>query len=406
MKKRIVFVNLHAEWMLLKVAMVYLFKYSAAIKHGYILKYLLSNPEQFEVCNYINDRGFSIYTHGSEILQKVLKPFSRIENKVTLSKNGIESKKITILKSPSEIKKDDILILYNLFPCSFKGLENVDAFKVVSFLHFHGNSTDAGRIKKVGADIIFNEVDLSKTCDLFKKYYPIDLPWITIPFIPEPRFQRIKPFSERKNKAFSVGTITYKTHKEFIEVYGDPCDQPIRKAVKDNPEYFAETADCYSSDYNEDDVVKKVEAGDNPLIAFYKRTYNRLHNGRQKKYFSFNMVEKFNEYKMHIVGEEILGIPGIGYVEGMACGSAYIGLDSPMYRDLGLIPGEHYIAYDGTKEGLRSTIEYWQLPENQSELERIADNGYRFVRDNFKGEKVAEKLIKQLIKLSQESPRQ
>ena len=69
------------------------------------------------------------------------------------------------------------------------------------------------------------------------------------------------------------------------------------------------------------------------------------------------MVEKFNEYKMCLVGEEILGVPGIGYVEGMACGCAYIGLDSPMYRNLGLIPGVHYISYDGTKEGLRQVIE-------------------------------------------------
>jgi hypothetical protein len=143
--------------------------------------------------------------------------------------------------------------------------------------------------------------------------------------------------------------------------------------------------------------VKKVLPSDNKFIATYKRVYNRLHNGRQKKYFSFNMVEKFNDYKMHVVGEEILGIPGIGYVEGMACGSAYIGLDSPMYRDLGLIPGVHYIAYDGTKEGLRSTIEYWQRPENQEELEKIAAAGCKFVRENFRGDKVARSLIENLI---------
>ena len=43
---RVVFVNLHSDWMLLKVAMVYVFKYSAAIKHGYLLKYLLQHQEQ------------------------------------------------------------------------------------------------------------------------------------------------------------------------------------------------------------------------------------------------------------------------------------------------------------------------------------------------------------------------
>lgn len=199
------------------------------------------------------------------------------------------------------------------------------------------------------------------------------------------------------NKAFSVGTITYKYEPEFIETYGDPCDQPIRKLVKDNQDYFAGTIDCYSQDYLEDGQSKKILPTDNLIKAFYKRIYNRTHTGQQKKYFSFNMVEKFNEYKMHVVGEEILGVPGIGYVEGMACGSAYIGLDSPMYRDLGLIPGVHYIAYDGTKEGLRRTVEYYQLPENQEKLERIADAGCKYVRSNFCGQKVAEKLFMDLM---------
>ena len=216
------------------------------------------------------------------------------------------------------------------------------------------------------------------------------------------KFKNIVPFSQRKNKAFSVGTITYKKHPEFLAVYGDPCDQPIRKLVKDNPDFFEKTADSYSSDYLEDDDVKEIKPNDNFIIKTYKRIHNRFNTGHQKKYFSFNMVEKFNEYKMCIVGEEILGVPGIGYVEGMACGCAYIGLDSPMYRDLGLIPGVHYIAYDGSKEDLRRVIEYFQADENQKELAQIARSGCEFVRNNFCGNKVAQKLVHDLLFLQKE----
>ena len=73
-----------------------------------------------------------------------------------------------------------------------------------------------------------------------------------------------------------------------------------------------------------------------------------------------------------------------------------------MYRDLGLIPGVHYITYDGTKEGLRKTVEYWQKPENRDELEQIAQTGCEFVRNNFCGKKVAEKLMNALRKLQSE----
>ncbi len=402
MKHRIVFINLHTDWMLLKCSMVYIFKFSPAIKHGYLLKFLLESPD-FEVATILNDRSFSIYEKGSDTLQKLLRPLARLENRWILKKNGIDRKKVTVLRSFKDIRHDDIVIVYNLLSNEYRHLENVDAFKVVSMMHFHGNSTDASKIQKAGIHQIFNEVDLQKCCELYRRYYPLNLPTITLPFVFAERFKPIKPFAERKNKAFSVGTITYKTHAEFIDVYGDPCDQPIRDAVYRDPTYFADTVDCYNMPYNEDDENRKViHPGDNPVMVFYKKIYNRFNIGQQKKYFSFDMVEKFNDYKMHVVGEEILGIPGIGYVEGMACGSAYIGIDSPAYRDIGLIPGIHYIAYNGTKEGLRETVEHWQRPENQAELENIAKRGCEFVRTNFQGSKVAQSLMERLIQ-SQEN---
>lgn len=98
MKKRIVFVNLHTDWMLMRVAMVYVFKYSAAIKHGYLLKYLLEHTDEFEICNYINDRGFSLYTNGSGAIMKFMNIFSGLENRITLKKNGIDRKLIKVLR--------------------------------------------------------------------------------------------------------------------------------------------------------------------------------------------------------------------------------------------------------------------------------------------------------------------
>ena len=397
--QRVVFVNLHSDWMLMRVAMVYVFKYSAAIKHGYFLKYLLEHPEKYQVCNYINDRGFSLYTNGNGSIMKILNWFSGIENTVTLRKNGIKPSMVPVLKKPSDIHPDDLVIAYNVCNEELRGLSEINAFKALSMLHFHGRNGENARIIEAGINCLFNEVNLSKTSEIYRKYYPNDLPWIVHPFVFAERFQNLKPFNERKTKCFSTGTITYKTHTEFLDVYADSCDQPVRKFVKDNPEYFKDTVDCFSSDYLEDNPGKTINPTDNQLIKFYKKLYNRTHVGKQKKYFSFNMVEKFNDYKMHLLGEEILGVPGIGFVEGMACGSAYIGIDSPMYRDYGLIPGVHYITYDGTKEGLRKTVEYWQRPEHQDELERIAKAGCEFVRANFSGHRVAEKLIKQLIEM-------
>ena len=395
--QRIVFVNLHADWMLMRVAMVYVFKYSAAIKHGYLLKYLLDHPEKYQVCNYINDRGFSLYTNGNGPLMNFLNKFSRLENKITLRKNGINPSLIPVLTKPSDIKEDDIVIAYNVCHEGLRGLKDIKAFKVLSMLHFHGRDGEDTRIKEADFDCFMNEVNLSKSSEIFRKYYHTDLPWIVHPFVFAERFKNMKPFAERQNKCFSTGTITYKKHPEFLAVYGDPCDQPARKFVKDNPDFFKDTVDCYSFDYLEDNPGKTINSSDNAIVKLYKKLYNRTHVGKQKNYFSFNMVEKFNDYKMHLLGEEILGVPGIGFVEGMACGSAYIGLDSPMYRDLGLVPGVHYIAYDGTKEGLKETVEFWQRAENQEALEHIANAGCEFVRKQWSGDRIAEFVIEQIL---------
>lgn len=57
--QRIVFVNLHANEFLVKTASKFIWKKSCAFKHKYFLEYLLNNLE-VEVCNYINDDGFTL----------------------------------------------------------------------------------------------------------------------------------------------------------------------------------------------------------------------------------------------------------------------------------------------------------------------------------------------------------
>lgn len=396
MAQRVIFINLHESWMLVRNSQVIYFKTSAALKHRYLLDYLLENPD-YEVCNFITKNGFSLVPNNGGPLN-ILHCLRFWENKNILKKNGIDPKKVTVLTDASKVKSDDIVIIYNVMGHkNYDAATAMQAFKALSMLHFHGDKTENASIDKAGINCFFNEVNLSESSEIFKKYYHVQRPWIVIPFVFAERFQNIKPYAERQNKCFSTGTITYKKHEEFLAVYGDPCDQPARKFVKDNPEYFKDTVDCYSCDYLEDNPGKKYVAGENWFVRLYKKYYNLRHVGKQKRYFSFDMVEKFNEYKMHLLGEEILGVPGIGFVEGMACGSAYIGLDSPMYRDYGLVPGVHYITYDGTKEGLRHTVEYYQQPEHQQELELIARRGCEFVRKNFCGNIVAKELIDTLV---------
>ena len=394
--QRIVFINLHSNEFLVKTLSKYIWKQSCAFKHKYFLEYLLSNPE-IEVCNYINDDGFTLAKSLPKPIMWFLRKLRFAENRFVMRKNGLSKRQIKVIKK-DEILPTDIVIGYRHVPCSLTDMADINAFKAVSMIHFHGEQSDSDLIAKANPDVLFNESDLTEYSEIFKRYYS----WFTgksivHSFVAAPRFDRFKPFSERENRCFSTGTITYKHHPEFKEVYSDPCDQPTRKQILVNADGLEQYVACYNSDYLEDTDMKKYLPEDSNLEHYRKVWYNMRHTGQQKKYFSFNMVEKFNDFKMCLVGEEVLGVPGIGFVEGMSCGCAYIGQNLGYYEDYGMQEGLHYIGYDGTLEDLKAKITYYQQPQNQEELERIANAGYEFAQKHFRGEYVAEQLLNNLI---------
>ena len=391
---RIVFVNLHGNEFLVKTLNKYIFKQSVAIKHKYLLDYLLSRDD-VEVCSYINNRGLSLsYTTRNRFLQS----FRFLEHRIAMKKNGIPLKKITVLKSEDEIRHDDIVVLYQLFGPQFEFNKRPDAFIAVSQLHF--TVTQAPKMQQLDPDLMYNESDMQKRFIAFDEYFGwFNKQYLVIPFVYAERFKVVKPFAERHNKAVSVGTVTYPEY--LTKYYGHNCLQPARKQVYDNAKELTPWVDCFNSDYLEDDKKIAVKKSDNAVKKVFVRLHDKFFTGHQKKYYSFDMVEKFNDYKMCVVGEEIIGLPGIGFVEGMACGCAYLGQTIGYYEDYGMKEGVHYIGYDGTLDDLKAKISYYQQPEHQEELETIAKTGCEFVRSHFNGPAAAESLLNNLQEAQQ-----
>ncbi len=401
---RIVFINLHANEFLVKTLNKYIWKQSCAFKHKYFLEYLISDPD-IEVCNYVTEDGFTLIRSLPKPIMRILRKFRFLENRFTLRKNNI-SKSITTIKKRCDLRPDDIVIGYRHIPYLMSDMENIDCFKAVHMIHFHGEQRDSDAIRKADPDVLINECDLNVTSEIFRKYYGwYQKDFIVHPFVAADRFRRSKPFEQRENRCFSTGTITYKQHPEFLATYGDPCDQPTRKQILDNASSIENYCACYNSDYLEDSDLKKYKSTDNIFLHYYKVWYNLTHAGHQKKYFSFNMVDKFNDFQMCLVGEEILGVPGIGFVEGMSCGCAYIGQTIGYYESLGMKEGVHYIGYDGSLDDLKAKIAFYQRRENRAELEAIANAGYEFAQKNFRGNAVAASLLDQLIRASDSSDR-
>lgn len=390
--RRVIFVNLHGNEFLVKTINKIIFKQSVAIKHRYLLNYLLDR-EDIEVCTFLNDKSMSIsYTHAG----KFPKWMAKLEHRYIMKKNGIPLDKVTVLTDEAQIRKDDIIVIYNYYANQYEFKQRPNCLIAVSHIHF--NTSNAEKMRAIDPDVLYNEANFqhgSKIYDEFYSWFKKD--FYVIPFIYADRFVSKKYFKERKDKCFSTGTVTYMHN--ITPYYGDPCAQPTRKQIMTHREELKDYVDCYNSDYLEDTEDKKLK-GKTILARFYNAVYSKLFSGRQKKYYSFDMVEKFNDYKMCLIGEEVMQIPGIGFVEGMACGCAYIGQMVGYYEDYGMQEGVHYIGYDGTIEDLKKKIAYYQMPEHQEELENIAKTGCDFVRKNFCGSVIAEGLVNKLLNKS------
>lgn len=317
------------------------------------------------------------------------------------------------------------------------------AYKIVHLSHFGYNaSLGSKNTKEAEIDLFVSESNLIKNSDFFNKYFS----WYhkdvyALPFVPNKKYINIKEFKKRKNKVLALGTITYPMEdKDFLSFFKNNQLQPMRKYIYDNIAQLNEYIDSLitniadigteaTKDKN-DNQKSKLKLSDSKLtniynkikqskwfnqiifiaIKLYKKIINvrktiyylyklicLLLRGKQikmtndRQYYQLDIVTIINEYQMFIVPEEVIGVPGIGFVEGMACGTALLGKRDPMYNDLGLIDKIHYIGYDGTPEDMIEKISYYQ--NHQEELAEIAANGYDFVRVNFSEDKVAKDFI-------------
>ena len=174
----------------------------------------------------------------------------------------------------------------------------------------------------------------------------------------------------------------------------------MRQAIYQNQDRLKDLIDSFITNLDKTIDLKQISPEDSWGIRIAKcyLPYVLLENivpNHKNTYFSFDIVAKYNEYRMFVSPEEIIGLPSINAMEGMACGSAFVGIDDPMYADIGLVPNVHYIAYkNDDMEDMVERIRYYQ--RQPEECERIANAGRQFVISNFTPEAVARGLRKNL----------
>jgi len=320
----------------------------------------------------------------------VIRLFSFFEVYIWCFLNGINPFKQTIIFSLTGLDpKNDVLFGFAYFTRTFfdeamterSFFKGFTGKKMVHVSHFYGNTKwVADNIKRTGTKMVVAEADLKKS-DYFNKYFGFIDFVVILPFVLRKRYVDMVDFSQRKNKCLALGTLEifpddHRHTEDHFEHFKIDVLHPMRKAIYENRVRVRHVIDSL--------IMNKEHQ------SFLSRTFR--HNG--KKYHSFDIVEKFNEYKMFVSPEENIGLPSVNCIEGMACGCAYFGLDSPIYTDWGFKKGIHYVIYDGTLEGLVDKIEYFQ--QHPDELQTIAVAGQAFVVEHFQESRIVEDFFKKI----------
>lgn len=257
-------------------------------------------------------------------------------------------------------------------------------------------------VEESGVTYMVAESDLKKS-EYFNIFFSFIRQVYILPHVLRSRYINTKKFEERKNICLALGTLVLEddseeSNKDHFGFFKINTLHPMRKAIFENKENLTEMIDCCINFHNKDRVTIANKSSLYKKNGIFKMLYDLFFLSEGKKYHSMDIVEKYNMYKMFIAPEENIGLSSVNVVEGMACGCAYIGIDHPMYTDLGMVDGQNYIAYDGTLDDLKSKIQYYQA--HPQELDKIAKSGYEFAQKRFSEERIVHDFMEYLKRLT------
>ena len=321
----------------------------------------------------------------------IRKIFTNIEFFLWCRLHNVEYKLIKFIKKSDEINVSDVTFISLFYLKEKNSLHLNKGKKLIYASHYFYNASVLKKIINKTSNIFFvAESNLSHESDFFKSLYNTDHQTYILPFQFKERFKNIKKWDLRDEKCLALGTTHSLPYcpetKDYIDFFNVRTWHYNREEIYNNKNRLKGLMNIKIERYEENLKTKK-----NKLLMYIQ---NIFYLGRQNIYHSFDIVKEFNEHKIFIAPEERAFLPSINFVEGMACGCAYIGIVSKIYEDLGLISGKHYIGYDGTMKDLKAKLIYYK--NNNDELRKISQTGYEFVLKNFNKEFVKNNFINDL----------
>lgn len=407
---RLVLVNPHTQNFGKSVAGV-LLRRKDFLKYDYFVDFFIKRKGK-SVAFLIDGTRTSLSGIGLSLLFS-LRVFAWLELVVWMLINGINPIRVRVYFNVSKLDpKNDILFDFSRSIIDINDQKKLllNQFQGITIIHFTHYFKNVERlsdyIKTIPNCVVVAENDLTKN-HFFQKYFNYVKEVYHLPFAYGERFVVQNKFESRINRCLALGSITRVRNRAFLDFFGDSEGlHPMRKRIYESLADCTKEIDCLIRGFDDTSNVREVQVGDSIFVKFARRHLpffflEKLYPTPQIAYFKFDIVEKFNAYKMFLCSEESVGLPSINVFEGMATQNVYVGIDNPMYMALGMRPGIHYIGYkEDNFDDLLEKIRYYQA--NPDKLCEISMAGYNFVRENFSRENIAHVFWRDLEDLSHE----
>ena len=368
-------------------------------KYGYLISVPVSRGEKVNMLvngahsGLIPDKVFKILPGILRFL------WLRVEIKLWLKSNDLKGK-VNIYYSPEKIKDKQALVFVcfrnHAFP---KALQKSCRHFKISIGHlshyFQTPAEYSSAVKDIPNFYLASDVDVSAN-SFFQKYFSwYTKPIVLLPFAVSDRFVIKKEFEKRQAKAVATGTFHMIEHDASAHYYAAlrkfanaNTVHPLRRKIFEKKEEIKKWIDCYCYPYFESNVKKK---------KFLDYVLPKKLRVQQATYFSFDIVDKYNDYKYAIVGEEFYnGLPGIGAFEAMACGTVLIG-HPDCYKGTGLIEGEHFLPHHNDLHEIINTIEL--ANQQKDRIKTISQRAASFVKEKYNPVNLTEEFTRSISSL-------
>ena len=384
----VVFYNPHVDDFLAEPVHFRLLRRRALKKYGFVFEQMAQSEEPIRVLVDASASGIIPAPLFGRLPYFLRKAFAEIEYSVwkRINKFTGELQRVKPATEPSA----DLLFAFSYkaatgkFELRRKMLSNYKSVIFHLSHYFVDTSEKAENIRSLPNAVLAGDSDI-RNIEYFQRWYAwYDKPFLVLPFAVQARFQNIKLWGERENKAVATGSFhdllreePASRYADYIDTSGETTYHPIRKAIYEARDRNEQWVRCNVSPYR--DYQSK---GINSLMRHFQVS--------QKGYFAINIVDLYNSCRFAVVGEEFSGFPALGAIEAMACGCVLVA-QGQYYEGLGLSPGEHYIEYAGQLPELVEKIATLQ----QQQLSELSAHAAAFVQHEFSPSTSWKKWMKQ-----------